>query len=100
MLLQTKNLSFAVNENGTDAGFIITGKESAAVRTSDYFRLILDDGLRTEIPVMSHKQTGVAKMVGDKMVITYDKLVSEYGDTYDVVLTVTVEIENGMLKFT
>ncbi len=100
MLLQTKNLQFAIEENGTGAGFIITGKEGAAVRTSDYFRLILDDGLRTEIPVMSHKQTGVAKMVGDKLVVTYDKLVSEYGDTYDVKLTVTVEIENGMLKFT
>ncbi|MBQ6892633.1 MAG: hypothetical protein IJN48_00360 [Clostridia bacterium] len=100
MLLQTENLSFTVDENGKGAGFIITGKEDAAVRTSDYFRLILDDGLRTEIPIMSSKQTGVAKMVGDKMVITYDKLVSEYGDTYDVKFTVTVEIENGMLKFT
>ena len=100
MLLQTKNLQFAIDENGANAGFIIKGKEDAAVRTSDYFRLILDDGLRTEIAIMSHKQTGVAKMVGDKLVVTYDKLVSEYGDTYDVKFTVTVEIENGMFKFT
>ena len=100
MLLQTKNLQFAIDENGANAGFIITGKEDAAVRTSDYFRLILDDGLRTEIPIMSSKQTGTAKTVGDKLVITYDKLVSEYGDTYDVKFTVTVEIENGMFKFT
>lgn len=100
MLLTTKKLQFSINENGSAASFILTGKEDAAVSTSDYFRLILDDGLRTEIPIMSHKQTGVAKMVGDKLVVTYDKLVSEYGDTYDVKFTVTVEVENGMLKFT
>ena len=35
MLLQTKDLQFVIDENGTGAGFIITGKEGAAVRTSD-----------------------------------------------------------------
>lgn len=100
MNLQTKFLSFEINENGGNAGFIIRGKEDSAARGSDYFRLILDDGLRTEIPIMSHKQTGKAVMDGDKLVITYDKLVSEYGDTYDVKFTVTVEVEDGLFKFT
>lgn len=100
MQVSTKLLTFAIDENGGNAGFILQGKEDAAVRTSDYFRLILDDGLRTEIPIMSAKQTGKAVMEGDKLVITYDKLVSEYGDTYDVKFTVTVEVEDGLLKFT
>ncbi|MBQ4599778.1 MAG: hypothetical protein IJB19_07680 [Clostridia bacterium] len=100
MNLQTKFLSFEIDENGGNAGFIIRGKEDSAARGSDYFRLILDDGLRTEIPIMSHKQTGKAVMDGDKLVITYDKLVSEYGDTYDVKFTVTVEVEDGLFKFT
>ena len=100
MNLQTKFLRFEIDENGGNAGFIISGKEDCAARGSDYFRLILDDGLRTEIPIMSHKQTGKAVMDGDKLVITYDKLVSEYGDTYDVKFTVTVEIEDGLFKFT
>lgn len=100
MQLQTKLLSFAIDENGANAGFILQGKEEAAVRTSDYFRLILDDGLRTEIPIMSAKQKGQAVMQGEKLIITYDNLVSEYGDTYDVKFTVTVEVEDGLLKFT
>ena len=66
MNLQTKFLNFEIDENGENAGFIIRGKEDSAARGSDYFRLILDDGLRTEIPIMSHKQTGKAEMVGDK----------------------------------
>ena len=100
MNLQTKFLNFEIDENGENAGFIIPGKEDSAARGSDYFRLILDDGLRTEISILSHKQTGKAEMVGDKLVVTYDKLVSEYGDTYDVKFTVTVEVEDGLLKFT
>lgn len=100
MQLSTKLLTFAIDENGKNAGFILQGKEDAAVRTSDYFRLILDDGLRTEIPILSTKQSGTAVMQGDKLVITYDKLVSEYGDTYDVKFSVTVEVEDGLLKFT
>ena len=65
MNLQTKFLSFEIDENGGNAGFIIRGKEDSAARGSDYFRLILDDGLRTEIPILSHKQTGKAVMDGD-----------------------------------
>ncbi len=100
MVLQTKFLNFEMDENGENAGFIIRGKEDDAAHGSDYFRLILDDGMRTEIPILSHKQTGKATMDGNRLVVTYEKLVSEYGDTYDVKFTVTVEIEDGLLKFT
>ena len=100
MLLKTDFLNFTIDENAKNAYFFITGKEDKALLGSDFFRLILDDGLRTEISVISSMQKGRAKEEDGKLVIEYDKLVSEYGDNYDIAFTVTVEEENGLLKFT
>ena len=60
MQISTNNLRFEIDENGGNAGFIQSGHEAEAVRGSDFWRLILDDGLRTEIPVRSSKQQGKA----------------------------------------
>ena len=100
MILETKLLTFQIDEKCKNAGFILKGKEDEAATGSDFFRLILDDGLRTEIPVLSSKQEGVATEKDGAIVISYDKLVSEYGDTYNIGLTITVEIEDGLLRFT
>ena len=95
--INAHNLAFHIAEDATDAYF--TAEGASGVRGSDFWRLILDDGLRTEIPVFSSKQQGAAAMCGDKLIISYDKVVSEYGDTYEVKLTVTVWEQDGHLYF-
>lgn len=100
MLVRTNALSFEVNETATRAGFIVNGNVDTAEMQSDFWRLILDDGMKTEIPIFSHRQTGKAQLRDGVLVIEYENLVSEYGDTYAVDFTVTVEVENGLLKFT
>ena len=101
MILKSNFLSFEINDSANEASFILNDKPEAAAKGSDFWRLILDDGLRTEIPVCSTKQSGSIKEQDGKLVIEYDKLVSEYGDTYDVYLRITVElVEGGLFKFT
>ena len=93
------NLVFAIGQDATGASFAIKGHESDASEDSEFWRLILDDGLRREIPVISTDQTGKVSMEGDGLVIRYGSLVSEYGDTYPVSFTVNVRQEDGLLKF-
>ncbi len=101
MVIKSKYLSFEVNDCANEASFIITGKEDAAARGSDFWRLILDDGLRTEIPVVSAQQSGRVSECDGKLVIEYDKVVSEYGDVYDVYMKITVEVvDECLLRFT
>ena len=100
MILRTKNLSFEINENGSLASFILNDKPEAAAKGSDFWRLILDDGMRTEIPVISAMQSGVVSEIDGRIVIEYDGLVSEYGDKYDIYFRVTVESDGEVLKFT
>lgn len=98
--LTTNNLSFEVNNKANQSAFVIAGKAEVASRNADFWRLMLDDGMRTEIPVYSSMQKGKVTQKGDKLIIEYDQLVSEYGDTYPISLTVIVEKENDLLKFT
>ncbi len=100
MLLKTEFLNFRIDDDAQNATFFISGKEDKATEGSDFFRLILDDGLRTEIPVISSMQKGSVKEEEGKLVISYSKLVSEYGDVYDIEFTVIAEIEDGFIKFT
>ncbi len=101
MILSTKYLSFQINEDATDARFILAGKESAASVGSDFWRLILDDGMKTEIPVISSMQKGKVSEGDGKLTVKYTKLISEYGDEYGITLKITVELtEDGMLRFT
>ena len=58
MQLKTKNLIFRIGEDGKDAAFVLSQKPEKAAKGSDFWRLILDDGMRTEIPVCSARQTG------------------------------------------
>ena len=95
--LATKNLTFEISEDGSDARFVMPAN---SVKGGDFWRLILDDGLRTEIPVFSHKQKGTVTLRDDVLTIVYERLISEYGDRYDVQLTVVVEKKGELLSFT
>ena len=99
-VIKNRFLSFEINETANRAGFIVNENFGTAEMQSDFWRLILDDGLRTEIPIFSHSQTGKAKLTEDTLIIEYENLVSEYGDTYAVNFKVVVEVEDGLLKFT
>lgn len=96
----TPNLSFEVDSKGNSAAFVITGNEEKASRGADFWRLILDDGDRTEIPVLSSMQQGKVSSHDGNITIKYDKLVSEYGDTYPIEFTVEVDKEGNLIRFT
>lgn len=100
MQLNTAYLRFEIDEDGANAGFILDGNTVKAAVASDFWRLILDDGLRTEIPIRSSKQRGKATLADGVLTVTYDRLVSDYGDPYDILFRVTAVVEDGLLKFT
>lgn len=94
--LRTKNLAFRVNDTGAAAEFAM---QDNALKNGDFWRLILDDGLRTEIPVFSRRQRGTVRRQGQGLVIEYDGLLSEYGDRYDIRLQIVVEKQGELLSF-
>lgn len=100
MRITTELLSFEINGDGSRASFILSEKPEAAAQGSDFWRLILDDGLRTEIPVYAHKQHGRVYASGDALVAEYTSLVSEYGDTYPITFRVDIQAKDGLLHFT
>lgn len=99
MRISADHLHFEIEENGTNAGFIQDGYEAQTVRGNDFWRLILDDGLRTEIPIRSSKQIGKATLQNDILTVHYEQLVSDYGDSYAIAFTVEVSVEDGLLRF-
>ncbi len=99
MIVETKNLSFYISETAQNARFILNENPRAAKEGSDFWRLILDDGMRTEIPVFSARQQGRAEETENGLRIIYPKLVSEYGDTYQIHFEVRVTAEDGLLRF-
>ncbi len=99
MKVETKNLSFYIDESARDAKFILNESPAAASEGSDFWRLILDDGQRTEIPVFSSKQKGIVERTDAGLRIIYSRLVSEYGDSYQIYLEVLVTEEDGLLRF-
>ena len=100
MKLKSNFLTFEVNAEANRAAFILDEKPDAKSADADFWRIILDDGLRTEIPVVSTQQKGRVTERDGALVIEYDKLISEYGDEYDVYFKITVECVDGLLQFT
>ena len=92
-------LEFTISDKATDASFVVDGDKSAAIGNSEFWRLILDDGMRKEIPVLSTMQKGKARKQGDALIIDYDTLLSEYGDTYAVKFSIKIETVDGLLRF-
>jgi len=99
MRLTTKRLDFTVNEQANKAAFLIKGREDEASLDADFWRLILDDGFRTEIGVFSHAQTGRVSKTETGIRIEYDKLLSAYGDEYDIYFRVDVQVQDDLLYF-
>ena len=95
--LSTPNMAFEINADATAARFAFP-KNTAEGK--DFWRLILDDGDRTEIPVFSHAQKGRAVLDGDTLTVSYDRLVSAYGDTYDIGFALTIRKSGDLLAFT
>ena len=91
------NMAFEINADATAARFAFPRNTAA---DKDFWRLILDDGARTEIPVFSHAQKGRATLEGDMLTVAYDRLVSAYGDTYDIGFTIRIEKSGDVLRFT
>ena len=86
--LSTPNMAFEISADATAARFVFPRNTAA---DKDFWRLILDDGARTEIPVFSHAQKGRATLEGGMLTVVYDRLVSAYGDTYDIGFTIRIE---------
>ena len=91
------NMAFEINADATGARFAFPRNTAVG---KDFWRLILDDGDRTEIPVFSHAQKGRAVLAGDTLTVSYDRLVSAYGDTYDIGFTLLVRKAGDLLTFT
>ena len=96
--LKAGEIAFNIASDASEAFFTAEGATHA--EGSDFWRLILDDGLRTEIPVFSHEQRGNVRIENESIVIEYDRLVSKYGDSYDIGLRITVSVSDGLLSFT
>lgn len=95
--LETKNLAFEIGADGAGARFDMPKN---TVANGDVWRLILDDGLRTEIPVFSHAQKGRVTLDGNRMTLAYDTLVSDFGDVYDISFRLGIEKRGEILYFT
>ncbi|MBR1705715.1 MAG: hypothetical protein IJ721_02870 [Bacteroidales bacterium] len=92
-------LTFRVEEDGGRGWFEAEGVDPGNALPGEFWRLILDDGQRREIPVSSYAQKGMVTAGKDHLVIRYDSLVSEQGGTYPIRFTVSVEKDGGLLKF-
>lgn len=92
-------LEFVIGDDARGAAYVIDGNKSDAVQDSEFWRLILDDGLKKEIPVLSNMQKGRVKQSAGGLLVEYDSLLSDYGDTYPVHFTIRIETEGGLLKF-
>ena len=54
--IKTPNMAFEIDGDASNARFAFPRNTA---RDKDFWRLILDDGDRTEIPVFSHAQKGL-----------------------------------------
>lgn len=92
-------LEFSIDGNAGKAAYVIDGKVSDAIVGAEFWRLILDDGKKKEIPVLSQMQTGKVRREAGALIIEYDSLLSEYGDRYPVRFTIKIETVDGLLRF-
>ena len=91
------NIAFSISPDASGATFSLEQIGEVSSPGADFWRLILDDGLRTEIPILSHSQTGRVRVEGDSMLIEYDSLISEYGDQYPIRFTVEIRKKGKQL---
>jgi len=99
MKLITKNLTFTLNDNAVDPRYFILGEDVTA-EGADFWRLILDDGMKTEIPVFSHAQSGFIEKTEGGYAAVYEGIVSDYGDRYDITFRLEMEARGELIRFT
>ena len=98
LTLATKNLAFAIESDATAARFAMPANGKT---DGDFWRLVLNDGKRTEMPVFSRRQKGrVTRPSEDVLEIAYDGLRTEFGDTYPIRFTVKAERRGEQIFFT
>ena len=68
--LATPNMAFEINADASGARFVFPRNTA---KDKDFWRLILDDGTRTEIPVFSHAQKGRVAQEGSLLTVSYDR---------------------------
>ena len=95
--VETPNMVFEIDDDASNARFAFPRNTA---KGKDFWRLILDDGERTEIPVFSHAQKGRVTREGDALTVSYDRVVSDYGDTYDIGFSLRIKKEGDALSFT
>ena len=98
--ISTGELTFRVDGDAAKGVFEAKGTEVGKNIPGEFWRIILDDGVRREIPVCSYDQKGLVKAGKNRLVISYDEIISESGDKYPVSLTITVEKDGDLLTFT
>lgn len=98
LALTTKNLRFEIEPDASGAKFALPANGKTG---GDFWRLILDDGERTEIPVFSRAQKGrVEQLDANHLTISYESVTSAYGDTYPIRFILDVERRGELLAFT
>jgi len=98
--VRAKNLVFQVDDQAKNVCYALLNETDEDVKGTDFWRLILDDGLRLEIPVFSHKQTGIVHRTENGLICEYSELVSEYGDVYPITFKVEITTDGELLYFT
>ena len=99
-VISAGQLSFRLSPDAARGVFVAEGVAPGENIPGEFWRLILDDGVLREIPVYSYDQKGSVSVKDGKMLISYENLVSEYGGNYPIRLQISVEPEDGLLKFT
>lgn len=95
----TDNLTLTMCADASDAYYILKDNPDASHPGTDFWRLILDDGLRVEMPVRSSRQKGTAICKDGVLTVTYDELVNDDGNVFPVRLVIKVVKEGELLKF-
>lgn len=90
-------LDFNVNSNSK---FFNEETNITTLEERDFWRAFIDTDEIRELAVYSHAQKAAKiEKTGNIQTITYDSLLAENGEVFDISLTVTVRNTNGMLEF-
>lgn len=93
--LQAGKLRFAISEDASSIVWEAEGLPMKESRSADFWRLFLDNGEMREITIRSSRQRGRVEQTSEGLFITYDELVSDFGDRYKVVLSIQIRPTAG-----
>ena len=93
--LQAGKLRFVISEDAQEIDWKAEGLPMKQSRSADFWRLFLDNGEMREITIRSSRQRGRVEQTSEGLFITYDELVSDFGDRYKVVLSIRIRPTAG-----